>query len=671
MMTAVLRFRIGWLFIFCCSAIGWIHSSSGVSQQFLARRQRRHHHHQQQQHHRPHRYHHQQQRRPQHQQAHALVSWRLFDSQQQLDEDVEEGKLTETNHQDDFFRVFREMGFHRHGKQPANECEQEIQLVLEKQGLWDNDSKSSFLLQTICRDYYTCQQPDQLTRMLQTDFGLGVLPSHMVRSTLWRMYEQQGVANVNNAMATKSIANVKIHETEEVLNGGNSMLTPSSSSKSKASFIISNPSNVSRPLYKQVTLSAVSSNRTAYGLPSIDDSNQTRVLRQEIDQFWHEFMTRPNPYHPTSTPLRNATAEVYVRHANLFLGWYMQHQANSTNDGTSGISNNISLRDIFADETVGSVSILLDFVRWLRENRNIAASYEGNLWRGLTKLLQFRYTQLEDQPAAVLETLPALLQIRKWHREAQNAAKKAPRRSQEDRKWLSWEDYLQVVHRCKQEFLDLEKEYNTASPKSENNDAVTPQERKIAIALQRYLVLAIFATVPDRQRTIRELQLHKSLVKDSRSDLWCIKHSPKDYKTGKTYGERPSLQLHGLTQDIDAFIGTWRPKLQPLTDYFFVQTRTRKPFTQDSVYQLVGRACYEYTGQRTNPHLLRDMIVTHVRESTATSEAELEALAMLMGHSVAVQRSSYDRRTLTQKVAPAVDLMQKVNGQSNGFSLQT
>lgn len=59
------------------------------------------------------------------------------------------------------------------------------------------------------------------------------------------------------------------------------------------------------------------------------------------------------------------------------------------------------------------------------------------------------------------------------------------------------------------------------------------------------------------------------------------------------------------------------------------------------------------------------MIVTHVRESTTTSEAELEALAMLMGHSVAVQRASYDRRTLSQKVAPAVDLMQKINGQSD------
>lgn len=57
---------------------------------------------------------------------------------------------------------------------------------------------------------------------------------------------------------------------------------------------------------------------------------------------------------------------------------------------------------------------------------------------------------------------------------------------------------------------------------------------------------------------------------------------------------------------------------------------------------------------------LRDMIVTHVREGEA-SEAQLEALALYMGHSIAVQRASYDRRTLTKKVAPAVELLQSVN----------
>ena len=54
------------------------------------------------------------------------------------------------------------------------------------------------------------------------------------------------------------------------------------------------------------------------------------------------------------------------------------------------------------------------------------------------------------------------------------------------------------------------------------------------------------------------------------------------------------------------------------------------------------------------------MIVTHVRESDA-SEKELEALALYMGHSLNMQRTSYDRRTLTTKIAPAVELMQSIN----------
>jgi hypothetical protein len=57
------------------------------------------------------------------------------------------------------------------------------------------------------------------------------------------------------------------------------------------------------------------------------------------------------------------------------------------------------------------------------------------------------------------------------------------------------------------------------------------------------------------------------------------------------------------------------------------------------------------------------MIVTHVRESSSASEQQLEALALFMGHSIQMQRTSYDRRTLTKKIAPAVDLLRSVNEQ--------
>ena len=44
-----------------------------------------------------------------------------------------------------------------------------------------------------------------------------------------------------------------------------------------------------------------------------------------------------------------------------------------------------------------------------------------------------------------------------------------------------------------------------------------------------------------------------------------------------------------------------------------------------------------------------------------TSERELEALAIYMGHSLAMQKGTYDRRTKEEKVAPAIDLLESVN----------
>lgn len=56
------------------------------------------------------------------------------------------------------------------------------------------------------------------------------------------------------------------------------------------------------------------------------------------------------------------------------------------------------------------------------------------------------------------------------------------------------------------------------------------------------------------------------------------------------------------------------------------------------------------TGKKTNPHLVRDSIVTYLR-STGASERELEALAIYMGHSLEMQRGTYDRSATCRKVS--------------------
>eukprot|EP00656_Telonema_subtile_P013590 TRINITY_DN16903_c0_g1_i1.p1 TRINITY_DN16903_c0_g1~~TRINITY_DN16903_c0_g1_i1.p1 ORF type:complete len:190 (-),score=31.99 TRINITY_DN16903_c0_g1_i1:73-642(-) len=180
---------------------------------------------------------------------------------------------------------------------------------------------------------------------------------------------------------------------------------------------------------------------------------------------------------------------------------------------------------------------------------------------------------------------------------------------------------------------------------------------------QRYLICAVLASVPDRQRTIRELDLDRTFLFDETLGCWMIRHTAEDYKTGKAYGERPPMVLPSeLTSCVNQWIEQHRPQFEPQHSFLFC-TRSGSSATAASIYSAVTQATYRLTGKRTNPHLLRDSIVTHARDSDAT-EKELESLALFMGHSVAVQKSSYDRRTKGQKVAPAVAMIQSLNAQA-------
>ena len=261
----------------------------------------------------------------------------------------------------------------------------------------------------------------------------------------------------------------------------------------------------------------------------------------------------------------------------------------------------------------------------------------------------------DDKP---YDNLPIIKEVRKYHRNA-NSKKSEPSLStsrEGQTKWISWEEYLQVITKLQMELQSLLQQKQEKILLNNTNAL----DRKIAITYQYFLVTSIFSNVPDRQRTIRELELGTTLQKYD--ECFIIQHSAQDYKTGKVYGSRPPIPLGPkLSTFLQDFIDNYRPVLNPQTNKLFVQPRTGRPFTQDSVYQIVSRICYKHTGKRTNPHLLRDIIVTHMKRKADVSEKELEALALLMGHSVSMQRSSYDRRTISEKIAPAVELLKSVN----------
>ena len=575
-----------------------------------------------------------------------------------------------------------------------NAVHQSLRDCLNEAGFYDNNhtshSSSSFeTLVALCRDY----APSDIAHMLMNDFHIGpALRAHQLRATIvqaWRLQQewqkdpqqqkqpQQPSPPPNNHRSPPSTlasgeqdADRSFHESETDGSARND-----TTSRNNDSAVDPTPLP-QRPLYKSVQVNTAAVRRkqnksnVSYGL--LDDSAMRHpLLAHDLDKFW-EFMTKPTPL-AQEEPLRPATATVYLRHAKLYLGWYLSHRTpDLLGDQTPTNDAALSLSSVFSSPDAGAAAPLIDFVLWLRSERSISASYEANVLRGLSKLVKFRFAHCSTAPPSsathAYDDVPLVLELRKLHRVANRQQRLSPRSSNEQRKWISWPEYLGVVEACRVHALQLLQASARQTPI--NPESVTSQDRAIAVALQRYLVLAIFANVPDRQRTVRELEVGRTLIWDDASMCWCIRHAPQDYKTGKTYGERPPLQLPAsLSEVLSAFHQHWRQCLRPSGAALFVQPRTGKSLTSDSVYQLVSRACYEHTGRRTNPHLLRDMIVTHVRDASQASEKELEALALFMGHSLHMQRTSYDRRTLTRKVAPAVQLLEAVNREGSPQSL--
>ncbi|CAB9501227.1 expressed unknown protein [Seminavis robusta] len=581
------------------------------------------------------------------------------------------------NEEDTFSSLLQGMGI------PESSCDTILEELVQVGLLEDRKSNAQTLL-LMAQDFE--QRPESFSTILISDFGLPPLIAHQVRAVVMAQLRGSSV-KVGDASrsipsdlplkeAESSVTNkVKTKETSlsaallGPVNGSKNNINSTKEKSDESKYINGDREGKSsepapRAMFKSVVVNARAKERRTkvsddgneydYGLPS-DYENRFPTIASELQDFY-SFMTKPATSSQEPT-IRPATAVVYLRHAKLFLGWYA-----TTHNFTEVDNGKLSLYKIFPNKQKSSADPILSFVLWLRSSRKISVSYEANVLRGLTKLLKFRFSQESQSDPAYgeksFDDIPLIREIRMLHRDANNRQKVAPRSSDEKQKWLSWPEYLNVVTALLTELSGMLEEYHQGSKSTTTIGA----KKKIAVLFQKYLILAIFASVPDRQRTLRELEIGRNFQKDDTTGCWCIRHAAEDYKTGKAYGERPPLQLaEHLTPWVDGFLEHWRPHLSPVSDTLFAQSRTGKPLTQNSVYQVVSRCCWDKAGKRTNPHLLRDMLVTHVRESNA-SEKELEALALYMGHSIQMQRSSYDRRTLTKKVAPAVQLMQSING---------
>ena len=155
-----------------------------------------------------------------------------------------------------------------------------------------------------------------------------------------------------------------------------------------------------------------------------------------------------------------------------------------------------------------------------------------------------------------VDASPVVAELVRVQRGARARGDKAPHAADETKKWLDWPEYLQLVETLKRECAPLTWKGARRSKKD------------VAAAVQRYLLFAILACVPDRQRTLRELELDRTLfreVVDVEVDVvdpfdagartgrtewvsratWVVRHSPEDYKA-RSYSHRSPYDRVGV-----------------------------------------------------------------------------------------------------------------------------
>lgn len=280
------------------------------------------------------------------------------------------------------------------------------------------------------------------------------------------------------------------------------------------------------------------------------------------------------------------------------------------------------------------------------------------------------------------DSIPMVQELNQLATEFRKEAKQKGAVVPKEARMVDWEQALEVLEKLRFE-ADLKyREFPRSSGGIyKRNRASTA----IAASLRRFLIVAFLTLMPpDRQRSTRELELGRTLVRGSRENgvfipvermqnqekaQWWIHLVSEDYKTGKTYGEQWHLVPNVKFADgkrfydyIERWINTYRDLSEPKCNHMFVNTKKQNkglPLTQTNFCDVVS-ACFQFfTGVPVTPHRLRDMYVTYLKRIGAT-DVQLEAAAMRMHHSRATQSAIYNQQTKDEKIAPVYELHDQI-----------
>jgi len=384
-------------------------------------------------------------------------------------------------------------------------------------------------------------------------------------------------------------------------------------------------------------------------------------LQQELDLFLKFQTALVGTRNRQDQALRPISAMAHVTGAKRILGWLHHYQGIPLEElslkklvAYSGLTPK-GKRDEAQIEAV--IELIDSHLEWLRESRDVSPTTESKAVECLVAVAKFLYHkaskrrsrhQIADNQVGYKD-IPIIEELRQLEGNIRARVNQTPRRSDESKKWLDWPVFLACVKRLVEEC-------------GERNACGKKRSLKaIAQSYQIALIFMLFSAFPDRGRTLRELELGRTLF--NRDGKWLIEHSAGDFKTGDSFcknGQKRVIELpESLYSFLTEWLEKWRPIFNPKHGYFFTKVNG-DPLDACALGSYFRHRSYRLTGQLFTPHMVRDSIVTYLKLSGAEDRV-LAALAELMAHSQQTQAQIYDRRTPSQKVAPALEALQSLS----------
>ncbi|MEW5860136.1 MAG: site-specific integrase [Cyanobacteriota bacterium] len=394
-----------------------------------------------------------------------------------------------------------------------------------------------------------------------------------------------------------------------------------------------------------------------YGLKPSEISPKLQASLDDFLKFQTDLM---GSHKRQNGPLRLPSAQSHVNVAKRLLGWLHYYKGVPLEKlnlkqlvSASGLTPNGKRNEKAIDKTM---ELIYQHLQWLREIREAAPSTEVKVVEAAIAIAKFLYhkeSKYQSREAVSnkrvgYRDIPIIEELRRLQSDIMVRVHNTPRKSDESKKWIDWGTFRACVERLLEE----------CAPR--NKSGQKRSERTVAQSHQIALIFLLLSFFPDRGRTIRELELGRTLI--NRDGKWFIEHSAADFKTGNSYcknGQKRIVELPANVYSLlEEWLSQWRQVFNPTHPYVFTQPNG-KPMSDTSLYSYVRKRVYRLTGQAFTPHMVRDAIVTHLKLS-GTSDQVLTALADLMAHSITMQRKVYDRRTPQQKVAPALMALQSL-----------